>query len=64
MAGKSDAYIDARFDMLADESTTTDDAQTQLRLSLASTKPIGDAKLAYDQAVAASVANLNAHRSK
>lgn len=64
MKDKSEAYIDARFDMLADESNTTDDAQTQLRLSLASTKPIGDAKLAYDQAVAASVANLNAHRSK
>lgn len=64
MKDKSEAYIDARFDMLADEANITNDAQQQLVRSLGTTVSVGDEAKNYQDAVAKSNANLNAHRSK
>lgn len=64
MKDKPEAYIDARFDILAEDSKVTEDAQKDLRIALGSTTNTGDAARTYNEAVAASVANLNAHRSK
>lgn len=64
MKDKSEAYIDARFDMLSDEAATTESSQQQLRQTIASTQPVGDAAKQYSDAVAKSVAGLNAHRTK
>lgn len=62
MKDKSEAYIDARFDMLAEASATTDSAQDQLRRGIGDTVPMGDASAQYDDAVAKANAQLNAHR--
>lgn len=62
MKDKSEAYIDARFDMLADETNTTDSAQEQLRRSLSDTAHVADDAKQYQDAYASSVTNLNAHR--
>ena len=64
MKDKSEAYIDARFDMLSDEAQTTSDAQQQLVQSLGTTVSVGDEAKNYQDAVAKANASLNAHRSK
>lgn len=64
MKDKSEAYIDARFDMLADEKKVTDMSQEQLRRSLADTVAIGDDAQTYSDAVSKANNSLNAHRTK
>lgn len=58
MAQKADAYIDARFDMLAEDA----EAAGSVASAIASRpQAVGD-KAAYDKALADSISNLNAHR--
>lgn len=64
MKDKPDAYIDARFDILAESAATTNDAQSTLRAGLASTVSVGDDAKIYSDAVAKHNAGLNAHRKQ
>lgn len=64
MKDKSESYIDARFDMLAESVRTTSDAQTQLRHVLSNTAVVGDDAQKYQDAVSKSAADLNKHRTQ
>lgn len=64
MESKSDAYIDARFDILVDEMSETADAQQALRTTISSASAVGDGRAAYLAALDNQVTSLNAHRQK
>lgn len=58
--GKADAYIDARFDILAEDAEASGGLRTALTQSQAVNA--NDAKARYEAALDKSIADLNAHR--
>ena len=63
MSGKADAYIDARFDILAEDAKKEAGADPFARVVSDGLKPTGDAALAND-AYSKSVSDLNAWRKE
>jgi hypothetical protein len=57
IAGKSDAYIDARFDMMKEEAAGTITAQSAVTDALRGVQPVGDTKVVSD-ARAAMIAEM------
>lgn len=64
MKEKSDAYIDARFDMMAEGALVTSTSQDHLRHALSNPTVYKDAAAEYNDALDKQVQNLNAHRQK
>lgn len=60
MADKGDAYIDARFDILAEDAAGTE----QLRGAITHIKPVGDAAKVTNDAYSKSVSDLNSWRNQ
>ncbi|EMG53156.1 hypothetical protein WYI_13997 [Ochrobactrum sp. CDB2] len=60
MADKGDAYIDARFDILAEDAAGTE----QLRGAITHIKPVGDAAKVTNDAYSKSVDDLNSWRNQ
>lgn len=60
MAEKGDAYIDARFDILAEDAAGTE----QLRGAITHIKPVGDAAKVTNDAYSKSVDDLNSWRNQ